>query len=145
MNMSITRSPQMLQTWEREFYPLLSWLSETPARSDTNTWMPHVDIREEKDAFVVYADIPGVDPKDIEVEMDGNTLRLRGERKSEQEDKQKNSYCSERVVGKFCRQITLSESIEGSQIAAKVKHGVLEVILPKKVETRARKIVIASE
>jgi HSP20 family protein len=102
-----------------------------------------VDIKEDENGFVVYADIPGVDPGAIEIEMDANTLTIKGERKTEQEIKSKNYYRVECASGKFFRQFTLPESIDATKITAKNKRGVLTIHVPKaKAEKNARKIVV---
>lgn len=109
-------------------------------------WAPKVDIKEAEKEFVVFADIPGVDPNDIDIEMDGNTLTVKGERKTKKEDKAENYYRLERTTGKFYRQFTLPESVDSSKIVAKTKNGVLAIHLPKAEEGKNnRKITILHE
>jgi len=99
-------------------------------------WLPAVDIKEEDDKFLVRADIPGVDPKDIDVSMENGVLSIRGKRESEFKD-EKNGYRRiERVYGEFNRQFTLPESADPEKVVAKCEKGVLEITIGK---TEARK------
>lgn len=108
----------------------------------TSQWTPRVDIREEDKQFVISADIPGVDPKDIEVHMDKGILSIRGERKSESEEKQGRFTRVERSHGVFYRRFALPDSADSENIGAQGKHGVLEIIIPKRPETTPRRIAI---
>jgi HSP20 family protein len=108
----------------------------------TSQWMPRVDIKEEDDRFVIFADIPGVDPKDIEIHMDKGILSIRGERSSEaREDNQRFSRV-ERTHGVFYRRFALPDSANAEGIAATGRHGVLEISIPKKPETTPRRIQV---
>ena len=108
----------------------------------TSQWMPRVDIKEEDDRFVIFADIPGVDPKDIEIHMDKGILSIRGERSSEaREDNQRFSRM-ERTHGVFYRRFALPDSANPEGIAATGRHGVLEITIPKKPETTPRRIQV---
>lgn len=108
----------------------------------TSQWAPRVDIREEDKRFVIEADIPGVDPKDIEVHMDKGILSIRGERKSESKTDGQNYTRVERSHGVFHRRFALPDSADANGISAKGRHGVLEIAIPKKPETTPRKIEI---
>ena len=108
----------------------------------TSQWAPRVDIREEGRRFVIDADIPGVDPKDIEVHMDKGILSIRGERKSEHAVEQGNFTRVERSHGVFHRRFALPDSADPEGITATGKHGVLEISIPKRPETTPRKIEI---
>jgi HSP20 family protein len=101
-----------------------------------------VDIREEDKRFVIEADIPGVDPKDIEVHMDKGILSIRGERKSEHTVNEGNYTRVERSRGLFHRRFALPDSADPEGISATGKHGVLEISIPKRPETTPRKIEI---
>lgn len=127
----------------QELFPLMSWITQGHPLAKEAIWAPKVDIKEEQNEFVVYADIPGVDPKDIEIDMQGDTLTVKGERKVEHEEKNKNFYRLERQNGKFYRQFTLPESVDSSKIVAKAKQGVLAIHLPKAIEhNHQRKIKV---
>src|SRR5579883_2663872 len=90
-------------------------------------WLPAIDIREEKDKFLVFVDLPGVDPKDIEISMENNVLTLKGKREEIHEEEKGTYYRVERMQGLFYRQITLPTEADSTQISAKSKQGVLEI------------------
>ncbi|MGH8216722.1 MAG: Hsp20/alpha crystallin family protein [Rhodanobacteraceae bacterium] len=112
----------------------------------SSEWAPRVDIREEDKRFMIAADIPGVDPKDIEINMDKGVLSIRGERKSgskaEQDDQPRKYSRVERSHGVFYRRFALPDSANPDGITATGRHGVLEIEIPKKPETTPRKIDI---
>ncbi|MDD3517021.1 MAG: Hsp20/alpha crystallin family protein [Chromatiales bacterium] len=111
----------------------------TSASSD---WVPAVDIREEKDAYVLHADVPGVDPKDIEVHMENGVLTIRGERQSETKEERENYKRIERVRGSFYRRFTLPDTTDADKISAKSVNGVLEVRIPKQEKVQPRRILV---
>ncbi|HST27281.1 MAG TPA: Hsp20/alpha crystallin family protein [Rudaea sp.] len=108
----------------------------------TSQWTPRVDIREEDKRFVILADIPGVEPGDIEVSMDKGVLSIKGERKSELREDSGNATRVERSYGAFHRRFALPDSADADAISASGKHGVLEISIPKRAETTPRKIEI---
>lgn len=110
----------------------------------TSQWAPRVDIREEGDRFVIFADIPGVDPKDIEVNMDKGILAIKGERASEPVTENAEFTRVERSSGTFYRRFALPDSADAENISASGKHGVLEISIPKKPEATPRRITINS-
>ncbi|MGA8279228.1 MAG: Hsp20/alpha crystallin family protein [Rhodanobacteraceae bacterium] len=110
----------------------------------TSQWTPHVDIKEEDKRFVILADIPGVDPNDIEISMDKGILTIKGERKSESRDSNGSLTRVERSQGLFYRRFALPDSADADGISASGKHGVLEISIPKKPETTPRRIAINS-
>jgi HSP20 family protein len=122
--------------------------SEESDQSDvvTSQWAPRVDIREEGKRFVIYADIPGVNPKDIEVHMEKGTLSIKGERKKEESETSEGGKFTrvERSHGVFYRRFALPDSADAENISAKGRHGVLEIEIPKKPETTPRRISINS-
>ena len=108
----------------------------------TSQWVPRVDIREEDNRFVIFADLPGVDPKDIEVNMDKGILSIRGERSIEQKTEDERFSRIERAHGVFHRRFALPESADPDGIAASGRHGVLEITIPKRPETTPRRIQV---
>ena len=109
----------------------------------TSQWTPRVDVKEQDKRFVILADIPGVDPKDIEVSMDKGILTIRGERQSETKDQNGKLTRIERSYGAFYRRFALPDSADAEGISATGKHGVLEISIPKKPETTPRRISVA--
>ena len=110
----------------------------------TSTWRPAVDIKEEPNQFVILADLPGVDPKDIEITMDRGVLTIKGERVSEKEESREGYRRVERMHGTFYRRFSLPDSADAEHIEAKGRNGVLEIILPKHAEVQPRKIGVKS-
>ena len=108
----------------------------------TSQWMPRVDIKEEDGRFVIFADIPGVDPKDIEIHMDKGILTIRGERNSEAREENQRFSRLERTHGVFYRRFALPDSANAEGIGATGRHGVLEISIPKKPETTPRRIQV---
>lgn len=108
----------------------------------TADWIPAVDIKEEEDAYIIHADIPGVDPKEIEIHMENGVLTLRGERKSDKEVDKKGFKRIERVRGSFYRRFALPDTADADRITAKADKGVLEIRIPKQEKVKPRKITI---
>ncbi len=105
---------------------------------------PRVDVRETEDAIVVQAELPGVEEKDVEIEFAEGVLTLRGEKKQEreEEEKEKGYYLMERSYGAFLRRVPIPAEIDEEGIGAVFDKGVLTVTLPKKPEAQPRKIAI---
>ena len=110
----------------------------------TSHWRPAVDIKEEENRFVIQADIPGVDPKDIEIMMEKGVLTLKGERSSDKKESQEGYTRVERVRGTFYRRFSLPDTADADHIEAKGKNGVLEIVLPKHAKVQPRKITVKS-
>jgi HSP20 family protein len=108
----------------------------------TSQWTPRVDIREEESGFVILADVPGVDPKDIEIHMDKGILTIKGERRVEIRQEGQRYSRVERAHGVFHRRFALPDSANAEGITAAGKHGVLEISIPKKPETTPRRIQV---
>ena len=115
---------------------------ETLHGTETKAWTPAVDISEDEHRYVIRADLPGVDPKDIDVNLEGDELTLRGERKEEKEEKGKNWQRTERFHGEFYRRFRLPESADPEHIEAHSDKGVLEIVIPKQPKTQPRKISV---
>ena len=108
----------------------------------TSQWTPRVDIKEEAERFVIFADLPGVDPKDIEIHMDKGILSIKGERNVESANESERFARVERVHGVFYRRFALPDSANPEGISAKGNHGVLEISIPKKPEVTPRRIQV---
>jgi HSP20 family protein len=109
----------------------------------TAAWSPLVDVFEDNDAIVLKVELPEVDPKDVDIQLEGNTLTLKGERKLENEEKRDGYHRIERTYGAFSRSFTLPNTVDVEHISAESKDGVLRVSLPKKAETKPRSIKVA--
>ena len=134
-----------LMTAQREFDRLFRE-ALTPAMGEgevsTRTWAPPVDIYENGDNLVLKAELPGINPDDVEVRVEDNTLYMKGERKFEKEVKEENYHRVERAYGTFARTFSLPNSIDSDKVAASYKDGVLTLTLPKKEEAKPKKIKI---
>jgi HSP20 family protein len=104
-----------------------------------------VDVSETADKIVVKAEVPGLDSKDIDISLSGDILTIKGEKKSEREEKEENYHLVERSYGSFARSIRLPVGVEADKIEASYKQGVLTVTCPKKEEVKAKPIEIKAE
>jgi len=108
-------------------------------------WVPAVDVVEKKDAYVMYAELPGVDASGVDISFEQNVLTIRGAKRSTidaQKDGELRVYASERVFGSFERSIRLPEFVDGDRIAAELTNGLLTITVPKAQAAQARKIEI---
>jgi HSP20 family protein len=107
------------------------------------SWAPLVDIYEREGNIVLKAELPGVDPKDVDIRVENNVLTLRGERKFDDEVKRDNYHRVERAYGAFSRSFTLPNVVDTGDIKAEYRDGVLSVTLPKRAEAKPRQISIS--
>lgn len=110
----------------------------------TAQWVPRVDIKEEAERFVIFADLPGIDPQQVEVLMDKGILSIRGERRAEAGDDNARFSRVERAHGTFHRRFALPDSADADGISASGRNGVLEISIPKKPETTPRRIEVGA-
>ena len=108
----------------------------------TSQWTPRVDIREDKDRFLILADLPGMDAEDVDVSMDKGILTIRGERKSEHAEQTDRFARIERSYGMFHRRFALPDSADAQGITAHCRNGVLEISIPKRPEAAPRRIQV---
>jgi HSP20 family protein len=106
---------------------------------------PAVNIKKEGDNFIVHAEIPGVDPKDIDINITGNMLTLRGQRKMEKKEEEKDYYVREISMGSFERTIALPVDINADNVKAAYKNGLLEITLPAAQAAKGKKIEVKVE
>lgn len=103
---------------------------------------PTFEVKETKDAYVFRADLPGVKDSDLEISLTGNRLSISGRREQERHEQGDTFYASERSYGSFTRSFTLPEGIDGDNVTADLKNGVLTLSVPKKPEVQPRKVTI---
>lgn len=106
------------------------------------TFTPTFDVRETADAFVLTADMPGVNEKDLDIQLTNNRLTISGKRESEKEEKGETYYRSERSWGSFARSFTLPAEIDANKVTADLKSGVLTVHLPRLASVQPKKIAV---
>jgi HSP20 family protein len=121
---------RMRRLWQD--FPLLS-TSEIAGE-----WAPRVDVSETDDEVLLKADLPGLEPKDLDISLDRDHLILRGEKKEETEKKEKGFYMTERSFGSFYRTIQLPAEVDPKKVAASFKNGVLEIKMGKLEEAKKR-------
>ena len=127
---------EMDRLWDRS-------LGETQlARTFTESWLPSVDISETKDNFVVKAELPGLETKDVNVSISGDILTIKGEKKAEEEEKDEHYHCVERYSGSFQRTFQLPSGVKADKIKATFDKGVLKVTLPKVEEAKKNEIEV---
>jgi HSP20 family protein len=105
-------------------------------------WRPAVDIFEDEGNFVVKAEVPEIDPQNIDIRVEENVLTLKGERKVAREEKKENYHLMERSYGAFQRSFTLPASIDRERIKAAYDKGVLTITLPKREEQKPKQVKI---
>lgn len=107
-------------------------------------WVPPVNVAETPDAILVTAELPGVSPDDVEIQVEENVLTIRGEKREEREEEaaERQMHISERIKGAFSRSFTLPRKVDVEGITADFGEGVLKVSVPKAPETRARRIEV---
>ena len=106
------------------------------------SWSPSVDIYENKDQIVLEAELPGMKREDFDLSVENNTITLRGERHFEKKDETDNYHRVERAYGSFTRSFTLPNTVTAEGATAEYTNGVLRVTLPKREDTKARRIAI---
>ena len=111
--------------------------------TESAEWAPRVDISELEDSYVVKADLPGVEDKDIEITLDKRVLTIKGQRHVEESSDDKGYTRRERFTGSFVRKFTLPETADGQNITAQNKNGVLTLTIAKTVESQPRKIELS--
>jgi HSP20 family protein len=127
---------EMERLWNR-------FLGETPfARTFNEMWSPSVDISETKDDFVVKAELPGLEAKDVNVSISGNVLTIKGEKKAEEEEKDEHYHRVERYSGSFQRVFQLPSGVKADKVEASFDKGVLKVTLPKVEEAKKKEIEV---
>ena len=105
-------------------------------------WAPAIDVFENDDKVVVKTELPGLSEKDIEVDILGDTLTIKGEKRKEEEKKDKHYHRVERTYGSFHRTVTLPALVESEKAKASFKNGVLEITIPKKEEAKPRQVKV---
>jgi HSP20 family protein len=108
--------------------------------SNLTTWAPAVDIHESEHELTVKADLPGIDPKDLDIRVENNILTIRGERKFEKKVNEDNYLRVERAYGSFSRSFSLANTVNSDAIKADYQNGVLTLVVPKREEAKPKQI-----
>jgi HSP20 family protein len=128
---------QMEDLFERFFGP-----AETEGNGLTKVWAPRVDVAETEKEVFVKAELPGVDPKEVELTVQNGVLTIRGEKKEAKEDTKKDYHRVERFFGQFYREVPLPAGADSDKITATSTQGVITIAIPKKPEILPKKIAI---
>lgn len=122
-----------------------SW-STNDSSSVTADWVPSVDINEFGDKFQLYIDVPGVDPKNVDITLEAGVLTITGERFRQGEKAEENVIRrrTERGNGRFYRRFILPESVDADKVKATDRHGVLEISIPKQAKALPKRIKVAA-
>ena len=135
MNIAIREPWHLLNRINRE-------LDGAYATARNVAYIPAVDVLEEKERFVVQADLPGVKPEDVEITAENGILTVRGERKAVTQEVSDGYERRERLTGTFTRRFTLPDNVQTDAIKAKFTHGVLEVSIPKQAVVAPKRVVV---
>ena len=127
---------EMENLWNR-------FLGESPAlRTFREDWLPPVDISETEDKLVIKAEMPGLDPKDVDVSISADVLTIKGEKKKEKEAKDEHYHCVETCSGSFQRSFRLPHNVQTGKIDAIFDKGILKITLPKTEEAEKKAIKV---
>ena len=135
----------ILDRWQPDFEQLFrarTGASE-PAGSYGTAWIPSVDVQEENDRFVVRADVPGVEAKDIEISAEDGLLTIRGVRTTKERSDSDGFEHIECFTGTFLRRFNLPDSAQSDSMKARYTNGVLEIEIPKQKRAEAKRITVA--
>ncbi len=105
-----------------------------------NDWVPAMDIKEEEGRYLIRADVPGVDAKDLDITLDKGVLTLQGKRETQTEEDKSGLRRVERVSGRFYRRFNLPDTADSTVVSADYRHGVLEISIPKQAEAQPQRI-----
>ncbi len=123
-----------------------SFFERRPARvEEVSEWFPSLDVSETDTDYIVKVEVPGIDPKDIDISLMNHLLTIKGEKKQEKEEKDENYHLIERSYGSFTRSIRLPSQVQTDKINATYKNGVLKITLPKTEEAKKKEIKIQVE
>ncbi|MBT8137680.1 MAG: Hsp20/alpha crystallin family protein [Gammaproteobacteria bacterium] len=111
-------------------------------RETVADWVPAVDLQEQEDCFLLHVDVPGVDPQNIDIAVEGGVLTLSGQRESTSSDDHKGFRRVERISGRFLRRFTLPDGVDTEAVSARSENGVLEISIPKAARTQRKRIEI---
>ncbi|MCK9275174.1 MAG: Hsp20/alpha crystallin family protein [Syntrophales bacterium] len=120
------------------------FLRETPQAESAWGWSPSIDVSETDGKIQVKAELSGLEPKDIDVDVTDNILTIKGEKKKEEEQKGEKYMCRERYFGTFQRSFRLPSGTESDKVEAEFKNGILTINIPKSEESKQKKIEIKS-
>jgi HSP20 family protein len=137
-------------SWHRDIDDLFNRVFSSPQgeqEQDTRlfNWVPAIETLTKDGQYVVRVDVPGVDPRDVEVSVQENNLVIKGERKSSRETKEKDYHYREAAYGRFERRLALPQGVDRDKVTASYKNGVLEIVVPQPAALAGKTIPIQIE
>lgn len=147
MSSRIPRDPlSLINQWRRDIERASNNSEDEGGQGEVTAaaWAPAVDIKEEGDAYVLHADVPGLEPREVELSMENSVLTLRGDRKLEVNEDNDQYRRIERPFGTFYRRFVLPDTADAEHISAKYTNGVLEIRIPKQEKVMPRRIEVQS-
>ena len=133
---------EMQDRINRMFDEFFRGFSLFPAAEERMEWLPLVDVSETDDAVRVTAELPGVQAKDVDISLTDDLLTIRGEKKSEQSETKRDYHRVERSYGAFTRTVRLPAAVDADKVEATFKEGVLTITMPKREQTKTRKVKV---
>jgi HSP20 family protein len=147
--MSMIRYDPLREAMQQMRHQLFHQNLEQPYADETQGtaagWSPLVDVFEDGEGIMLKVELPEVAANDVDIQVEGNALTLRGERKLENADKQEGYHRVERSYGSFSRRFTLPSTVDMGSVTAQSRDGVLRIFLPKKAETKPRQIKVQTD
>lgn len=135
-------SPISMKRFRDDLTQMMNRFFEEPFFQSQSSFMPAINVKEEQEQYIVEAELPGMDAKDVDIEVSGNILTIRGERKQETEQEGRQTHMIESSYGAFQRSFTLPDHVNVDQIRADHKNGILYIQIPKDQSQKVRKIDI---
>jgi len=133
------------ESMNRIFDEAFSRLPSLGSSREMKWWQPLVDVVERENEILVRANLPGIDPKDVEVTVSENMINIKGEARQENEEQDANFYCKERYYGAFQRSIPLDVKVKADDARAAFKNGVLEIVAPKEEGSGGKRVQVKVE
>ncbi len=143
MNLRVYEPANLLNQLHHEMNRLFEAGPSELSAADAS-WAPAVDIKEDEASYLIRADVPGVDPANIEVTLERGVLTIAGERQAENKEERTGYRRVERFRGRFTRAFALPDTADSEKVDATVKDGVLEVVIKKKESSKLRRIAVRS-
>jgi HSP20 family protein len=128
---------------QNEVNRLFNTFFDAPVQAGDRRWVPAMDLVEDEDRYVLRADLPGLGPDDVKIELEDGVLTVSGERKAEHTERKEGYHRVERAYGSFSRTLALPEGVDPEQIEARFENGVLEVRIPKPAQKQPHRVSIA--
>lgn len=142
MALTLWRPRSGLASWQSDPERWFDHFFGTPFFDTRTQLVPPMDVTEDADGYKVSIELPGIDRKDVSINVVDGTLLVKGEKKTETEKKDDMCYCSERIYGSFQRSVALPDGVNADKAEAHYTNGILEIMLPKAEESKPKEVKI---